>query len=112
MKNADTFISRRQDADAAKARRLDKFKANPLQDSTGALARAAVRQAQTKVQVERRAIEATATEERRQAEVKAAADARIAEDQQLLRTAEIAEASRKAKRDSRYANRKAGKSES
>lgn len=111
MKKADTFVDRRQEADAAKARRVDKFKTNSSQDSVGALARAAVRQAQSKNQAERNATEAEATEAMRQADLKAAAQVRIAEDQQIQRTAEAAEASRKAKRDARYANRKAEKIE-
>jgi hypothetical protein len=100
MKKADTFVSRRQDADAAKARRLERFKASPAQDSPGAVERAASRQEQSREQAERNARKAEAAEATRQAELDAAAQAKMAED-----------ASRKAKRDARYANRKAGNAE-
>ena len=127
MKKTDTFSDRRQEADAAKTRLLDKFKASPAQDSPGALERAAARQAQSKIQAERNAMaelqrknktqklrtEAEASERKRQAELQSAEQIKIAEDQQRLKAAEaqevLDEASRKAKRDARYANRKAGR---
>ena len=111
MKKTDTFQSRRQEADAAKIRRLEKFKASPAQDSPGALERAATRLAQSKDQAERNATRAEAAEATRQAEQKAAEQAKIVADQKLLVETEAAEASRKAKRDARYANRKSGKAD-
>jgi hypothetical protein len=112
MKKTDTFVSRRQDADAAKNRRLEMFKANSAQNSPAVLERAASRKAQSEGQAERNAAKAEATEVTRQAELIAAAQVKIAEDEQRLKASEEAEASRKAKRDARYANRKAGKTES
>jgi hypothetical protein len=130
MKKSDTFTERRQEADAAKARRVDKFKAGPAQDSPEAVERAAARQAQSTAQAERNAtaqldkknkahklkVEAEATEASRKAEQQSAERTRIAEDQQIKRTAEaqevLDEASRKAKRDARYASRKALKLQS
>ena len=117
MKKADTFADRRQEAEAAKIRRVEKFKARSDPDSPEVAARTIARQVQSVARGERKA--AVDLEKRNRAEkVKAEADAaaeasRLAEDQESERAAKVAEAqsildeaSRKAKRDARYANRK------
>lgn len=117
MKKSDTFADRRQEAEAARIRRVEKFKARPDQGSPDATARAMARQAQSAARVERKA--AMEREKIRSAEkVKVEADAvaeasRLAAELELNVAAEAAEAqsildeaSRKAKRDARYANRK------
>jgi hypothetical protein len=120
MKKSDTFSDRRQEAEAAKARLLEKFKARPLEDSPEVRERAAARQVRNAAQAERKA--AVELEKRNKAQImKAEAEAaveakRLAEDQQLKEAAEaeeaqkiLDEATRKEKRDVRYANRKAKK---
>lgn len=118
MKKTDTFADRRQEAEAARIRRVEKFKARPDQGSPGATARAIARQAQNAARVERKAavdLERRKSAEKVKLEADAAAEARrLTEEQELRKTAEAAEAqsvldeaSRKAKRDARYANRKA-----
>jgi hypothetical protein len=120
MKKSDTFADRRQEAEAAKARLMEKFKGRPAPDSPEAMERAAARQAQKTAQAEHKAavdLEKRTIAQKLKAEAEAAAEAsRRAEEQQLKQTAEaeeaqkiLDEASRKAKRDARYANRKAGK---
>ena len=119
MKNR-TFSDRRQEAEAAKVRLLEKLKARPAEDGPEAREREAARQARSAAQAERKA--AVELEKRNKAQImkaeaEAAAEAkRIAEDQQLKRAAEaeeaqtiLDEAARKEKRDQRYANRKAKK---
>lgn len=119
MKKQDTFSDRRQESEAAKLRRVEKFKARPAQDRPEAMERASARQAQSAAQAENRAaadLEKRIKAEKLKAEADAAAEAsRHAEAQQLKAAAEaceaqriLDEASRKAKRDARYANRKAG----
>lgn len=118
MKKSDTFADRRQEAEAAKILRLKKFKANLDQSSPEAVARASARQAQIAARAVRTAaidLEKKNKAERIKLEADAAAEARrVAEDAELKCAAEAAEAkstldeaSRKAKRDARYANRKA-----
>lgn len=115
MKKTDTFADRRQEAEAAKLRRLEKFKA---QDSREAVERASARLTQRTAQAEKRA--AADLDKRNKAQIaaaqaEAAAEAgRLADAEQLKKTAEAGEAqailneqSRKAKRDARYASRKA-----
>jgi len=117
MKKSDTFADRRQDAEAAKIRRVEKFNARPDQGSPDSAARAIARQAQSASQVERKAamdLEKRVRAESVKAESEAAAEAnRLAENQETKRAADAAEAqsiideaTRKAKRDARYANRK------
>ena len=119
MKKSDTFADRRQEAEAAKLRLMEKFKGRPAPDSPEAVERAAARQVQRTAQAEHKAaveLEKRTKAQKLKSEAEAAAEAsRRAEDQQLKRTAEaeeaqkiLEEASRKAKRDARYANRKAG----
>ena len=117
MKKSDTFADRRQEAEAAKIRRVEKFKAQPDRGGPESAARAMARQAQSAAQAERRAA-ADLEKSNRAEKIKAVANAvaeasRLAEDQELKRAAEateaqslLEEASRKAKRDARYANRK------
>lgn len=138
MKKSDTFSDRRQDADAAKARRLDKFKASPGQASPKAVERAAARKAQSAAQAESNAAaelrkvdkadrlrseaaakevaakEAAANEALRQAEKLSAEQTKLAEDKQRQGSAKVTEAPKpldeaalKARRDARYASRKA-----
>lgn len=117
MKKSDTFTDRRQEAEAAKLRRVASFKARSDQGSPEAAARAISRQAQSAARVERKAaadLEKRNSAEKIRLEAVAAAEAsRLTEDQELKRIAIDAaahsildEASRKAKRDARYANRK------
>lgn len=74
MKKTDTFSDRRQEAEAAKIRLLEKFKARPADDSAEAVMRAAARLAQSAAQTERRA--AVELERKAKAEkIKAEADA-------------------------------------
>ena len=118
MKKSETFSDRRQEAEAAKARRVEKFKAGTARDSPEAAERALVRQARNSAQTEHRA--AVELQKRNKAQLlKAEADAaaaasKLAEEQLLKTTAEaeaaqaiLDEAARKAKRDARYASRKA-----
>lgn len=118
MKKSDTFADRRQEAEAARIRRVERFKERPAQDNPDAVERAAARQAQRAAQAEVRAASALDKAARAQAlraEAEAADEARrAAEDQQLRTDAQaretqslLDEASRKAKRDARYASRKA-----
>jgi hypothetical protein len=117
MKKSDTFTDRRQEAEAAKIRRVESFKARSDMGSPEAAARAIARQAQSAARVERKAatdLEKRNSSERIKVDADAAAEAsRLAEDHELKRVAKDAEAqsildeaSRKAKRDARYANRK------
>ena len=117
MKKSDTFADRRQEAEAAKNRLMEKFKARPDQASPEAAARTIARQAESAARAERKAaadLEKRKNAERLRVEADAAAAAnRLAEDQELKRLAQDAEAqsildeaARKAKRDARYANRK------
>jgi hypothetical protein len=117
MKKPDTFVDRRQEAEAAKIRRVEKFKARPDQGGPEAEARAIARQAQSAARIERKAaadLEKKNSAERARVEADAAAEAsRVAKAEELRRGAEVAEAqsildeaSQKAKRDARYANRK------
>lgn len=118
MKKSDTFSDRRQEAEAAKIRLMEKFKARPAQDDPESVARAAARLAQSTAKAEQKA--ALSLEKKNKAlqlkaEAEAAAEAgRLAQELHLKRTAEaeeaqkvLDEAARKAKRDARYANRKA-----
>ena len=125
MKPTDTFTDRRKEAEAAKARLLEKFKISLAPDSPGALERAAAIQAKSAAQAERNAanalklklklekqrIEAEAAEAIRQSGQHAAAELQKAENERLKKQAEakaiLDEAARKALRDSRYAKRKA-----
>lgn len=117
MKKSDTFADRRQEAEAAKIRRVEKFKAQTNNDSSEAAARAIARQEQSAARVERKAAADLAkgsSAERLRVEADASAEARrLADELELKRIAEAAEtrsildeASRKAKRDARYAKRK------
>jgi hypothetical protein len=118
MKKSDSFADRRQEAEAAKIRRLEKFKARPDMDSPEAVERASARQAQATARAERKAaadLEKATKAAKLKADAAAAAEAkRAAEAQQAKIDAEALEtksiqdeASRKAKRDARYASRKA-----
>ena len=118
MKKTDTFADRRKEAEAAKNRRLEKFKVGSDKNSPEAAARASARQAESTARAERKA--AAELEKKDKAEkIKLEADAAaaascVAADAEVKRAAEAAEAqsildeaSRKTKRDARYANRKA-----
>lgn len=118
MKKSDTFADRRQEAEVAKLLRLKKFRANSDQSSPEAVARARARQVESAARAERNAaidLEKKNKAQRIKLEADAVAEARrVAEDTELKCAAEAAEAksvldeaSRKAKRDARYANRKA-----
>jgi hypothetical protein len=118
MKKSDSFVDRRQESEAAKRARVEKFKSRPDQASPEAAERAVARQAQNVARLERKAaadLEKRNAAEKIKAEAAVAAEGRrLAESQELKRTTEAAaaqsvldEASRKAKRDARYANRKA-----
>lgn len=117
MKKSDTFADRRQEAEAAKLRRVEDFKARLDQGSPEVAARTISRLAQSAARVERKAaadLEKRNSAQRIRLEADAVAEAsRLTEDQELKRIAIDAEAqsildeaSRKAKRDARYANRK------
>ena len=118
MKKSDTFTDRRQEAEAARIRRLEKFKARADQGDPEVAARAIARQEESAARAERKAavdLEKKRTADRIKVETDAAAEARrLTEDEELKKAAAAAEAqsvldeaSRKAKRDERYANRKA-----
>ncbi len=118
MKKTDTFTDRRQEAEAARIRRLEKFKERADQGDPEVAARAIARQEENAARAERKAavdLEKKRTADRIRVETDAAAEARrLTEDEELKKAAAAAEAqslldeaSRKAKRDERYANRKA-----
>ena len=125
MKKTDTFADRRKEAEAAKAKLLEKFKTRPAADSPEALERAAAQRAQSAAQAERNAavafkkklkleemrLAADTAEAARQAEQHAAAQTQLAEDAKAKKASEaknvLDEAARKALRDARYAKRKA-----
>jgi len=118
MKKTDTFADRRQEAEAARIRLMEKFKARPAENNPEAVVRAAARLAQSTAQAEHRTavdLERRTRAQKMKAEAEATAEAsRRAQDLHLKRTAEaedaqkiLDEASRKAKRDARYASRKA-----
>ncbi len=125
MKKTDTFADRRKEAEAAKARLLEKYKTRPAPDSPEALERAAAIQARNAAQAERDAaaafkkklkieqqrIEAESAAAILHAEQRAAAQIKKAEDEKARKAAEakavVDEAARKALRDARYARRKA-----
>lgn len=118
MKKTDTFADRRQEAEAARMRRLEKFKAQTDLNSPEAQARALARQAEKADKAARKAaadLEKRMIAERARAEATAAAAAsRAAEGEARVKAAEakaaqeiLDEAARKAKRDARYASRKA-----
>ncbi len=125
MKQTDTFSDRRKEAEAAKARLLEKFKTRPAPDSPEALQRAAALQAKHAAQVERNAAEALkkaikleklraeaedAEAIRKSGELAAAREQKAADEklkQQSAAKAVLDEAARKALRDARYAKRKA-----
>ncbi len=124
MKKPESFTDRRQEAEAAKARRLNNFKASAV-DSVDAQQRAAAQQAQRAAQTSQNELkaaekarilkaEAEAEEIIRQAEKKSTDLALAALNHQITLSAEavaaqavLDEAGRKAKRDARYASRKA-----
>jgi hypothetical protein len=117
MKKSDTFADRRQEAEAAKNRRVEKFRAKPDQANPEAAARTMARQAESAARAERKAavdLEKRQNAERIRVEADAAAAAnRLAKDQELQKVAQDAEAqsildeaARKAKRDARYASRR------
>lgn len=122
MKKSDTFSERRQEADAAKARRVEMFKARLREPSPEAVERAAARKSQSSAQAasnaaaerrkrdkaERLRSEAAAGEALQQAERLSAEQAKLAEDKQHPETSKpLDEAALKARRDARYAKRKA-----
>ncbi|WP_274630446.1 DUF6481 family protein [Arvimicrobium flavum] len=122
------FAERRGSANEAKRALLDKFKARPAADDPAVIARQAERKAilearaireaeKARLKQERLAREAAEAEARRQAEeearLKAEAEAaelariREAEETERLSAQFALEAAQKAKRDARYAARKA-----
>lgn len=122
------FHERRNAANEAKRALLDRFKARPTEDDPEVLARKAERQAilearaireaekarlkqekMAREAAEKAAREAAEAEARRIAEEAAAAEAKAREAEETARIALVLadEAERKAKRDARYAARKA-----
>jgi hypothetical protein len=99
------FAERRNAASDAKQALLAKFKSRPNADDPSVLAR----QAERKAILEARAIREAEEEARLKAEAEAAELARIkaAEEEEMLSAKMALEAAQKAKRDARYAARKA-----
>ncbi|MYZ47012.1 DUF6481 family protein [Propylenella binzhouense] len=127
MKTRDTFAKRKEAAEAARARLVEKFKTRPAADDPAVVARAEERRAIAEARAERAAIrraeeekrqeearERAAAEERARAEERAAQEAaeraaaaeRERAEQDRLARVLADEAERKAKRDARYAARK------
>lgn len=127
MKQKDAFTDRKKDADAARARMLEKFKSRPAADDPAVLEREAARQQQAAAKTEREAARALDKKSRHDAAVAAAenAAALLKQQQEAARLAQIVErekserenrekniideAARKAARDARYAARKTRK---
>ena len=127
MKQKDAFTDRKKDADAAKARMLEKFKSRPAADDPAVLEREATRLQLSMAKAEREADRALDKKSRHEAAVAAAAkaEALLKEQQEAARQAQILErekaerdnrekniideAARKAARDARYAARKTRK---
>lgn len=115
------FADRRQAADEAKKALLEKFKARPAADDPAVLARAAERKAvaeareqreaerreQKRLNEEREARESAERAAATEAAARAEAEARAQAEQDAVARLLADEADRKAKRDARYAARKA-----
>ena len=118
MKQNDTFTDRRKEAEAAKARLLEKFKTSQADGSPAVLERAAAKKARSAAQAEQNAAIALQKKlklEKQRIDAEAAEAVRLsgqhAEAEKLKKQAAakaiLDEAARKALRDQRYAKRKA-----
>ena len=113
MTKLDDFAERRKNADAAKARLLDKFKTRPLADDPAVLAKVAARDAIIIARNERQAIQLRERQalreahEAEQARLKAVQAAETAQaERDCAAQAIVDEIEKKAQRDERYAARK------
>ena len=102
----NSFAERRKSSIAARMHLLEKFKAAPKPDDPGMLAKRAEREAIAAARDRRRGERERLKQERLQIE-KAEADAREASLKELAERVVSDEAERKAKRDRKYAARKA-----
>ena len=108
MKTKDTFTDRRKEADAAKARLLEKFKSRPADDPAAA-ERLAAREKAAAEKAERLAAREL---EKKLAREQAAVAEKLAKAEAERLQAEktvVDEAAKKAQRDARYAARKSRK---
>jgi hypothetical protein len=109
MQKSDSFTDRKKNADAAKARLLEKFKARPAADDPAVLQRMAERERLSAEREERQAAKNAAKQEALKA--KAEAERLLAEtsERELAEKEAETKAAQKAQRDARYALRKARK---
>ena len=106
MKTKDAFTDRRKEAEAAKARLLEKFKARPAANDPAVMERLAAKE---KAAAENAARLAAREQEKKLAREQAAEEEKraSAEAERLAAEKAIAdEAAKKAQRDARYAARK------